>query len=97
MEHLTKGTKEYLVVDIEDRLGGITTLVGTNPIFDVRVRDATGWVQQNQVVSVNVMKALCLIDTTLAGYVAGSVFELFITFTAAPEAPRLGPFAFDVS
>lgn len=91
------GTKEFLVVDVEDKLNQITDLTGTNPTFDVKLRDADpgDYVVEGQAASIGPapMQLECLIDT--ATWVV-STYDLFVTFTNAPEAPRIGPFEFEV-
>jgi len=96
MIKLVKGTKENLGIDVVDKLGDLTTLDGTNPTFDVRLRDAASWIHQNAATTHDVMRLFCLIDTTEAAYVEGT-YELFIKFNNLPEIPRLGPHVFEVA
>lgn len=96
MERLAKGSKEFLIADITDRLGVLTTLAGTNPTYDIKIRDADTFISTGLPATVSGMKALCLVDTTLGAYVV-DIYELFITFNNIPEQPRLGPFTFEVS
>src|SRR6266487_4581371 len=93
---LTLGTKEHLILNVSDRMKNITTLDGTNAQFDVRLKDdppLSTWIVQNVAVTNIGMTAYCLVDTT--GWVEGR-YELYIHFSALPEAPRLGPFDFRV-
>lgn len=94
MERLTLGTKEYLVINIIDRLQHITTLDGTSPKFDIRERGSDTWELQNQNATTEGMTVYCLVDTS--DWNVGT-YELFLDFTSAPENPRLGPFDFYVA
>jgi len=94
---LNKGTKEHLIVDVADRLGQLTSLEPTSPVFDVRKRNETDWVMQGTQATPLGMTAYCLIDTTLAGFDEADTYELFLHFDNAPEAPRLGPMRFEVN
>lgn len=90
---LPKGTKEYIVIGLEDRLGTITTLTGAGMIYDIF--DAAGNAKYNDAPGANMlMKAMCMCDTNLGGLWAIGRYELFIQFNALPEVPRLGPFPF---
>jgi hypothetical protein len=95
-EPIPKGSKEHIIVDISDRLNNLSDLTGAGVQFDTRVKDAASYIQQNIVATVIGMRAYCLVDTTLAGYVAGR-FEMFVHFTNSPESPRLGPIEFLVN
>jgi hypothetical protein len=92
---LPVGTKEYLIVDVDDLLNNLITLDGTNPRYDVK--DPSGNLKYNQAIATNqVMRLYCIIDTALGGlWIAGS-YRLYVNFTTAPELPRLGPFQFTV-
>lgn len=97
MDKLVKGTIENVVVDVTDRLQGITDLAGKNGRFDVRKRSGITWLIQNQSVSsVDGMQAFCLIDTTGADWTP-DVYELFLTIDNPPESPRIGPMEFEVA
>jgi hypothetical protein len=90
---LPQGTKEYLIVDVEDQLGNITTLSGTSPRYTVK-DEADAFKYTNQAGINTVMSAYCLIDT--ASWAAG-LYRLYLRFDALPEVPYLGPFQFEVS
>jgi hypothetical protein len=99
MESITIGSIEELIVDIDDSLDGVTDLTTTSPRYDVK--DKLGnFKMSNQVAvvdPVNKMRLHCLINTTLGGnWVAGRYF-LYPRFTAAPEAPNVGPLEFKVN
>lgn len=95
MIRIPKGSKEFLVVDVEDKLNQLTDLTGTNPTYDVKLRDATSNILTAQTAAIGpgVMQLECLIDT--GTWVVGT-YDLFVTFNNAPEVPRIGPFEFEV-
>lgn len=96
MEVLTRGTKEYLIVEITDTLSNLTTLVGADPTFDVVTDDDEETaVITGQSCIVQNMLALCLMDTTDPDFEEGQ-YKAFVKFNALPEVPRLGPFRFRV-
>lgn len=91
---LAKGTKEYVDLQVVDETGVVTSLVGTNPKFDT-FNDSAVAIQSAVacVVGASGMLLQCLIDTTLAGYVAGGThYSLFAYWTIGSESPREGPF-----
>lgn len=93
MQKVTKGSTEYLVVDVTDRLGQITTLVGTLPKYDVM--NSAGTLVMNQATAIaEGMKLKCLVNTSAW---AEDKYRLFINFANSPEAPKLGPFYFKVT
>lgn len=90
---IAKGSKEYIDVQVVDETGVVTTLVGSTPKFDTE--DDTNVAVQtavNCVVGGDGMLLQCLIDTTLAGYVAGNHYRLWVYWTIGSEVPREGPF-----
>jgi hypothetical protein len=92
---LQQGTKEYILVDVEDELNAITSLDGKNPRFTVM--DAADVAKYTDQAATNVnMKAYCLIDTMNGGAWAGGVYRLWLKIDATPEVPYIGPFEFDV-
>lgn len=93
---LPQGTKEYLIVDVEDELGNIATLSGHNPRYTVK--DEAGAAKYTDAVgSSTVMSAYCMVDTTSGGLWAAGLYRLYLRFDATPEVPYLGPFTFEVS
>jgi len=90
---LAKGTKEYVDLQVVDETGAVTTLSGTTPQFDV-FPDTGGAIQSAVacVIGGSGMLLQCLVDTTLAGYVIGSHYNLYVYWTLGPENPREGPF-----
>jgi hypothetical protein len=95
-EPFPKGSTEHIIVDLNDRLGNLTSLATAGTKYDVRVKNAVTYLQQGLIATVIGMRAYCLIDTTLIGYVPGR-YELFFYFQNLPEAPRLGPVEFLVN
>jgi hypothetical protein len=92
---LPVGTKEYLMLDVDDLLDVLTTLNGTTPTFDVK--DQAGAFKYTAQAATNVgMRLYCLVDTALGGAWAAGNYRLYVNFTTAPELPRLGPFTFVV-
>jgi hypothetical protein len=96
MVTLTKGTKEFLPIKVNDALGSITTLDGLGLTHDLyRADEAETLIYQNQATLNDGMVALPLIDTTGVNFEEGD-YNCFIKFTSLPEIPRLGPFRFRV-
>lgn len=94
MIKLTKGTIEYIVVNVKDRLSHLITLDGSDPTFDVKKRGAEDLEVENEDAINEGMNVLCLVDTTDLDV---DIYELFVSFENFPEQPKLGPFAFEVS
>lgn len=92
MERLPLGSKEYLVIDVTDRLNNLTTLDGVAMTFDVTDNEGTSKLS-NQPASNEGMRAYCLIDT--AGWTPDE-YRLTLELTIGAETPRLGPFPFKV-
>jgi NADP-dependent 3-hydroxy acid dehydrogenase YdfG len=93
VEKLAVGTREYLLVDVKDRLSTLTTLDGLAITFDVKDRDGTN--KYTAAAATNVgMIVRCLVDT--AGWTAGK-YSLWVNIVVGPETPRLGPFDFEVA
>jgi hypothetical protein len=100
MEVLEKGTVEALIVAVRDRLGNVDDLsVLTNKFFDVRKKSDDTVVQTNVPWAVDSdfpMSAICEIDTTLAAYVSGDTYKLYLKYTSGSESPVKGPLEFRV-
>lgn len=100
MEVLTKGSIESLLVPVRDRLGNIDDLADvTNLKFDTKEKVTATAVQTNVNAVLDSdypMTAICEIDTTLAGYVAGAEYHLYLKYVAGSESPILGPVPFRV-
>lgn len=95
---LPQGTKEFLLVDVQDLLLNLVTLDGTTPKFDVK--DVANVMKYTQQAATNSqMRVYCLIDTSAAhaqGLWPAGNYRLYINFVTAPELPRLGPYPFVV-
>lgn len=93
---LTKPTIEHVPVDVRDRLGSLTDLAGTSPVFWL-TKETDGSTVINStpcdLTSPAGMTAYCLINTTT---LAKDRYELYIQFTLLPEVPVLGPFDIEV-
>jgi len=87
MPSVQLGSKEYLIVDLVDTTGATTSLAALGAQFKVYDGE-TGDLRQgptNCVVSS--MRAQCLVDTTIVGFVAGRhVLHILLT-SAGLEAP----------
>ena len=92
---LPLGTKEYVVVDVDDELNAVADLATLSPQFKVLNPDPldTDKLAWAAVTQVTLMKLFCLIDTT--GW-SGGTYRLFVKFTATPEIPWLGPYEIEV-
>ena len=85
-----------IAVDVTARETSLTTLIGANTRYFLRSRGATSYIIDNGVAFVDVdepMRAECLIDTTTLD----GEYELFISFDALPQIPRLGPYRINVN
>lgn len=95
---LVKGTIEHVPVNVRDRVGELTDLAGTTPMFKVRKESDEStiidWTAADLTTPAG-MTAHCLIDTTPAG-VTKDRYELLLKFSLMPEIPILGPFDFEV-
>lgn len=91
-ENLNKGTKEWLIYDVSDKLANLTSLLGTNPRYDVYNPTGTKIVNQ-AALSVGVpneMKVYALIDTTDSSFVPDpEPYEVYLQFDTGPESPYL--------
>jgi hypothetical protein len=100
MEVLKKGSVEPLLVPVRDRLNNITTLTGVSSLlFDTKKKSDNAAVETSVPVTLDPdwpMTAICLITTTLSGYVGGEEYKLYLKYTAGSEAPVLGPIFFRV-
>jgi hypothetical protein len=89
-ETLRKGTKEWLIYDITDRLGGLSDLAGTNPRFDVY--DPTGSkIVSQTALTFNRMECYALIDTTNVNFVPNATlpYRVYLQFDTGSESPYL--------
>lgn len=95
METLNAGTKELFSVQLDDRLGTLTTLDGVNVESKVVTEDEEttkqDWATVVQTVD---MRVDSLIDTT--GWSDGT-YKLYLRVNVPPELPIIGPFEFGVS
>jgi len=92
MEKLTKGTIEFLVIPVTDTLGNLTSI--DSATYDLYTGDdAAEEIVLGVTCTVDGMKILPMIDTT---DLDEGPYDLFVTFEALPEIPRLGPFRFRV-
>jgi len=97
---ITRGSIETLLVDIDDSLGNLTTLVGAGCVFDVKEKSSGTAKMSNVAIQTFVdepMRAGCRIDTTLGGLWNPVKHLLYVKFTANPDAPILGGMEFSVN
>jgi len=96
MESITVGSKEDLIVDVTDTMGNYADLSVLTPKYDVK--DKAGVMKMNNQNPIAIgMRLQCLIDTTAGGNWTPGHYFLYVRFTAAPEAPVLGPLEFKVN
>lgn len=87
------GSKENLMVDVQDLLGNLVTLSGTNPRYTIEDENGVDKVV-DAVATFTLLKAFCMIDTTTGGPWEPLDHKLWLRFDALPEIPLLGPFPF---
>jgi hypothetical protein len=92
-EHLSDGTKEYLIYDLTDRIGDLTDLTGTNPRFDIWDPTDSKVVADSplEIDPLAPMRVFALIDTTLPALAANDsdVYHVYLRFDTGPESPYL--------
>lgn len=93
---LLKGTIEYLVVVIADRLNNVTDLDNINATYTVfgNGDDEEEPVIDGEEAETDGMSIICLIDTTNLD--EGNYRMVIDLDGPSPQTPRLGPFKFDV-
>jgi hypothetical protein len=100
MEVLQKGTVESLLIAMRDRLEVLTDLDDvTNRLFDTTRKDDDSPVQTNVAWFTHASKPMTgifTIDTTLAAYVPGEEYKLYIKFTSGVDTVVKGPIFFRV-
>lgn len=92
---LPQGTKEYIVVNVDDELDNLLTLDGTTPQYRILTEAGVEKLTWTNAV-IQVMKLFCMVDTQSGGLWAAGEYRLYARFTTAPELPWLGPFPFTV-
>lgn len=96
MEKLAKGTKETLLITVDDRTNNLATLDGLTLKYDVIARDGTKKIDQGNATNTG-MIAKCLVDTTTGGGWPAGKYSLYLDITTATEKPRLGPFEIELA
>lgn len=100
METIVKGSIESLAVALRDRLNNVSNLtVVSSPLFYVHDEETDAAVQPLTPFTIDPdfpMTAICEIDTTLAAYVKGGTYNLYVKYTSGSESPVLGPEKFRV-
>lgn len=89
-ETLRKGTKEWLIYDVTDRLGTLSNLVGTAARYDVYDTSGSRIITQSSL-TINVMEVYALIDTTGVNFVPNATltYKVYLQFDTGPESPYL--------
>jgi hypothetical protein len=88
-ETLRKGTVEWLIYDVTDKLGNLNDLAGTNARYDVYDPTGTKIVTQTSL-STDGMQAYALMDTTGSNFVPNSLpYRVYLQFDTGPESPYL--------
>lgn len=90
-----KGSIQYWPVKVIDAFNALTTLDTSDLRYDLYKAeddDTETPISLNSSADNNGMIALPLIDTS--GAFAAGFYNLYITFVASPQQPRLGPFRF---
>lgn len=96
MEVLKKGTNEPILVSLRDALENITSLASVSNLrFDVKDK-AGALLITDQVATYEGMVAICVVNTTPAGFVAGDQYRLYLKFTDGSQSPIIGPILFGV-
>lgn len=95
---LVSGTKEYFLVNVGDRLEDVADLGPLTPVFSVYDKDDT---PKQSAVAADVdtddkLVAKCLVDTSTGGNWVSGIYRLYLTLSASPETPVLGPVEFKV-
>lgn len=95
---LNKGTIEYIKVVVVDHNPdtAITDLSTHTPQFKIDDIPFTTNVVAYTTATASGMILYCLIDTTIAGFIAGDTYGLYVKFDVSPEFPVLGPATFKV-
>lgn len=90
-ETLSKGTVEYLIYELDDKLDELDDLTPTSPTYDVYAPDGTLVLSaQPLVVPQPGMKVRALIDTTNVLYAPStSPYKVYCRFLTSPEVPYL--------
>lgn len=96
---LARGTKETLIVDLEDVLGNMSTLAGTGALFDIKTKAGTPMLSDGVVTfdGAKPMEALCLVDTNVPILWPAAKYYLYLKFAFAVDAPVLGGMEFHVN
>lgn len=88
MEVLMKNTIEPVVINLRDRLQGLTDMATVSNLkFDVKDKDGNLQVTDG-IPTTNGMKVICLIDTTGVGWTEDE-YHVFIKYTDGSSSPYL--------
>jgi len=94
------GSKETLLIDLDDALNNLSDLSVAGAEFKVNAK-RTGTLMQNwsaiQTYLDKPMRAGCLVDTSMPGNWATGRYEIRLRFTSNLDTPIVGPFEFSVN
>ena len=89
---IPKGSIEYVPIKVDDRLGSVTSLNALVVEQKIVSEDEATTVQDWTACDTDVMLVKPLIDTSVVGYVKGSMYRIYLKVSIAPEYPIMGPF-----
>jgi hypothetical protein len=95
---LVQGTKEYLIIDVSDKKGGMLSLDAANPRFTVYDNTNTKWYDDAAASNIG-MTAYCLVDTSAAhtmGLWPVGEYRIDVKFDTPAEVPVLAAGRFTV-
>lgn len=97
---VTQGSKETLVLDLDDALDNLNDLSTVNTEFQVRKHDLVT-VQQDwssiQTYIGKPMRAGCLVDTETPSLWPSARYNIYVRWVDNPDTPVVGPFEFSVN
>jgi hypothetical protein len=91
---IPKGSKEFIPVQVESRLGDLSSLIGLTTEFRID-NDKGVEVVTWAAATTTGMTAFCLVDTSLVALPING-YDLYLRILIPPEAPILGPFRFEI-
>ena len=102
MSHLdvTQGSKETLVIDLDDALNNLNDLSTVSTEFEVREHDKVTVIQAWSSIQTYVgkpMRAGCLVDTEVPSLWPSARYNIYLRWTDNPDTPVVGPFEFSVN
>jgi hypothetical protein len=96
---LIQGTKEYLIIDVQDKKGALSSLDAANPRFTVYDNVNTQWYTNEPADNIG-MSVYCLVDTSAAhtlGLWPVGEYRIDVLFDTPAEEPVLAAGRFTVA